>query len=285
VQGHAQAAFELQFITGARKQAEELCLLASAVLDLPMQLAEIDGERLLLAECPPLTAAAGVATAPVTNGVQCGDTVWQGDLQDGRYLVALSDGMGHGEAAQLASRQAVELLRLCLDAGYSRQQALTAVNGMMLLGGRGERFATADVLTIDLWKGHAALDKMGAAASWVQQAGVLTRCTSDTLPLGILEDIDLSGSDMRLHEGDAVVLLTDGVEEAFRSAAALENTIRAALEEENPQDAAEAILSAAYDADGGQRRDDQSAVVVFIKKHDFAKENEHVPQARKRLEG
>ncbi|MBQ4581553.1 MAG: SpoIIE family protein phosphatase [Clostridia bacterium] len=285
VQGHAQAAFELQFITGARKQAEELCLLASAVLDLPMQLAEIDGERLLLAECPPLTAAAGVATVPVTNGVQCGDTVWQGDLQDGRYLVALSDGMGHGEAAQLASRQAVELLRLCLDAGYSRQQALTAVNGMMLLGSRGERFATADVLTIDLWKGHAALDKMGAAASWVQQAGVLTRCTSDTLPLGILEDIDLSGSDMRLHEGDAVVLLTDGVEEAFRSTAALENTIRAALEEENPQDAAEAILSAAYDADGGQRRDDQSAVVVFIRKHDFAKENEHVPQARKRLEG
>lgn len=278
VQGHAQAAFELQFITGARKQAEELCLLTSAVLDVPMQLAEIDGDRLLLTECPPLTVQVVIASAPVTNGVHCGDTAWQGILQDGRCLVALSDGMGHGEAAELASRQAVELLRLCLDAGYSRQQTLTAVNGMMLLGGRGERFATADVLTIDLWKGHAALDKMGAAASWVCQMGMLTRCTGDALPLGILEEIDLSGSEIRLKEGDAVVLVTDGVEEAFRSVSALENTIKSALEEADPQDAAEAILSAAYDADGGERRDDQSAVVVYIRKND-AKVKENVPQA------
>ncbi len=266
VQGHVQAAFELQFITGARKQAEELCILASALLDVPMQLAEVDGDRVLLTERPLLEAQVGVAAAPITNGTHCGDTAWHGILQDGRCLVALSDGMGHGETAELASRQAVELLRLCLDAGYSRQQTLTAVNGMMLLGGRGERFATADVLTIDLWKGQAALDKLGAAASWVCQQGMLSRCTGDALPLGILEDIELSGNDLRLRDGDAVILLTDGVEEAFHSVSALERAITAALEEESPQDAAEALLCAACDADGGQRRDDQSAVVVYIRK-------------------
>lgn len=265
VQGHVQAAFELQYITGARKQAEELCILASAVMDVPMQLAEVDGDRVLLTECPLLDVQVGIAAEPITNGTHCGDTAWHGILQDGRCLVALSDGMGHGETAELASRQAVELLRLCLDAGYSRQQTLTAVNGMMLLGGRGERFATADVLTIDLWKGQAALDKLGAAASWVCQKGMLSRCTGDALPLGILEDIELSGNDLRLRDGDAVVLLTDGVEEAFRSVSALESAIQAALEEESPQDAAEALLCAACDADGGQRRDDQSAVVMYIR--------------------
>ena len=266
VQGHTQAAFELQFITGARRQAEELCLLASAVLDAPMQLASVDGDRVLLTEEPLLTAEVGVAAEPITGGEVCGDTAWSGILADGRCLVALSDGMGHGDRAALSSRQTVELLRLCLDAGYTRRQTLTAVNGMLLLGGGGERFATADVLTIDLWKGEAALDKLGAADSWLCQQGMLTRLTGDALPLGILEDIDLSGSALRLHEGDAVVLLTDGVEDAFRSVGALEAALTSALACDTPQRAAESILTAAYAADEAQRRDDQSAVVVRIRR-------------------
>ncbi len=266
VQGHAQAAFELQFITGARRQAEELCLLASAVLDAPMQLASLDGDRVLLTEQPLLAADVGVAAEPVSGGTICGDTAWSGILQDGRCLVALSDGMGHGAAAALSSRQTVELLRLCLDAGYTRHQTLTAVNGMMLLGGAGERFATADVLTIDLWQGHAALDKLGAAASWLYQQGELIRLTGDALPLGILEDIDLTGSRLRLSAGDALVLLTDGVEDAFRSVAALEDAVRRALGCESPKEAAEALLSDAFHADEDQRRDDQSAVVVYIRR-------------------
>ncbi len=266
VQGHAQAAYELQFITGARKQAEELCLLTEAVLGQPMQLSNLDGDRVLLAEQPLLTAEVGVAGEAITGGEVCGDTAWSGRLQDGRFLAALSDGMGHGEAAALSSRQTVELLRLCLDAGYSRQQTLTAVNGMMLLGGGGERFATADVLTVDLWKGHAALDKLGAAASWLYQQGMLSRLTGDALPLGILEEIDLSGNSMKLYEGDAVILLTDGVEDAFRTVGALEDAILAALACESPADAANTLLAAAFDADEQQRRDDQSAVFVYIQK-------------------
>lgn len=266
VQGHAQAAFELQFITGARRQADDLCTLSSAILDVPMQLASVDGDRVLLTEQPLLTAEVGVAAEAITGGETCGDTAWSGMLEDGRCLVALSDGMGHGEGAALSSRQTVELLRLCLDAGYTRQQTLTAVNGMLLLGGGGERFATADVLTIDLWKGHASLDKLGAAASWLYQQGSLSRLTGDALPLGILEDIDLSGSSLRLADGDALVLLTDGVEDAFRSVAALEDAVRTALGCETAREAADALLSAAADADEGQRRDDQSAVVVYIRR-------------------
>ena len=267
VQGHAQAAFELQYITGARKQAEELCTLASVVLDAPMQLSSLDGDRVLLCELPLLRAEVGVAAEPISGGEVCGDTVWSGSLQDQRFLVALSDGMGHGQRAALSSRQTVELLRLCLDAGYTRQQTLTAVNGMMLLGGGGERFATADVLTIDLWKGQAALDKLGAAGSWLYQQGMLTRFTGDALPLGIIEEIDLSGNHLRLYEGDAVILLSDGVEDAFRNVGALENALLAALTQYSPGEAAKALLDAAFEADQQQRRDDQSAVFVYIRKN------------------
>lgn len=265
IQGHVQAVYELQLITGARKQAEELCMLSAAVLDVPMQLSELDGDRVYLRECPLLQAETGIAAEAAEDGEVCGDTAWTGMLQDGRYLAALSDGMGHGSAAALSSRQTVELIRLCLDAGYTRQQTLTAVNGMMLLGGGGERFATADVLVIDLWKGHAALDKLGAASSWVYQQGRLTRIAGDALPLGIIEEIGLCGSDLRLSEGDAVILLSDGVEEAFSTPAPLEEAILAALKQETPQAAAQMLLASALEADGGRRADDQSAVVVYIR--------------------
>lgn len=265
VQGHAQTALELHVITGARKQAEEICGLVSAVLETPMQLASLDGDRILLTERPLLLAEAGRAEAAAECGAVCGDTAWTGILADGRFLVALSDGMGHGERAALSSRQTVELLRLCMDAGYTRSQTLTAVNGMMLLGGGGERFATADVLTIDLWKGQSALDKLGAAASWVYRRGELSRITGDALPLGIIEDVAGDGACFQLSAGDAVVLLTDGVEDAFNGVQALETAVRTALTSSSPQKAAECLLASALDAGSGQRRDDQSALVVYIR--------------------
>lgn len=271
VQGHAQAAFELQYVTGARKQAEDLCLLASVVLEAPMQLASLDGDRVLIRERPPLCAEVGLSAAPVTGGEHCGDTGWSGELQDGRFLAVLSDGMGHGERAALGSQQTVELTRLCLEAGYSRQQALTAVNGMLLLGGAGERFATADVLTIDLWKGYATLDKLGAAGSWLYQRGELTRMTGDRLPLGILEEIDLGGSRLQLDAGDAVILMTDGIEDAFGQPQVLEAALLSALTCTDPGEAASALMAAALEADEGVRRDDQSVMFVYIRaaKTDF----------------
>ena len=265
VQGHVLAAFELQFITGARTQAEALARLTDAVLDTPMEINAIDGDRVLLKEIPLLQAESGAACAAISGGKICGDTSYTGRLQDGRYLAALSDGMGHGEGAAMASRQTVELLRLCLDAGYNRQQTITAVNGMMLLDGAGEHFSTADVLIIDLWSGNASLDKLGAAVSWVYSGGNLTRVTGDTLPLGIVEGVDQNGSMFRLTEGDAVVLLTDGVEDAFGSVSALEEAILASLSMTYPHAAAEKLLDAALEVGGGQRRDDQSVLVVYIR--------------------
>lgn len=270
VQGHALAAFELQFITGARKQAEELCLLMGNVVGAPMEVTRVDGDRVNLSEIPLLTVQCGSCSVPAgtpDDGLSCvcGDTAWCGRLQDGRWMAALSDGMGHGETAALASRQTVELLRLCLDAGYTRRETLTAVNGMMLLSSHGERFTTVDLLTIDLWSGQAALDKLGAAVSWICQQGTLRQLTGDALPLGILENIESRECGLRLTDGDAVILLTDGVEEAFQTRKALEDAIRLALVEDTPGDTARCIMQAAADADGGQCRDDQTVVVLRIR--------------------
>ena len=267
VNGRLHAAFELEQITGARKQAEELAELVEAVVGVPMSASRVDGDRVQLSERPPLQAICGCSCAAVStarDGEDCGDTAWCGSLQDGRCMAALSDGMGHGARAALASRQTVELLRLCLDAGYTRAQTLTAVNGMMLLSGQGERFTTVDLLTIDLWTGQASLDKLGAAGSWLYQAGELRQLNGDALPLGILENIESRECSFRLNEGDAVVLLTDGVEEAFMTRGALREAVEIALEEPSAEASAASLMEAALTTGGMQRSDDQSVAVIRI---------------------
>ncbi len=266
IRGHVRAAFDLERSADARRQAENLCLYLAPAVDAPLTVQDIREERLILMERPRFTPWVDVAMAsvwlhPEDGEGPCGDYAWSGSLEDGSFLVTLADGMGHGPQAERIARQAVTLLRLCLDAGYTREQALTAVNGMLLLGGVEERFATADVLLLDLWTGRASLDKFGSAPTWLHTEEGLSRLTGDALPLGILEGCDSDAHGIQLHPGDTLILLTDGVEEAFLTGKALEKALLQAMESEHPADT---LLQAAADADEGLRRDDQSAVFLRI---------------------
>lgn len=261
--GHLQVAYELHGAGSAEEQAAQLCGVTSRCLGKPMTIAERERARVRLTELPLLMVEAGSASACIAGGEICGDTFFVGQLQDGRFVAALSDGMGHGNQAAMESRQAVELLRLCLDAGYDRAQTLTAVNGMMLLAGQGERFTTVDLFLLDLWTGKASLDKLGAAGSYLMQEEGLSLLSGDALPLGILENVESGENLLHLHQGDALVLLSDGVEDAYESRLALETTIREALTLSGAQEAAQAILHGAQ-AEGVEAADDQTVLVLRL---------------------
>lgn len=264
VHDHVQAAFELTDIISPQRQALDLCHVVEAALGAPMTPTQIEGERVYLSEIPPLEVICGLAMDCADGEHVSGDTVWQGRLQDGRFMAAVADGMGHGEAAAIASGQTAELLRLCLDAGYSMQQTVKAVNGMMLMGSCGERFTTVDLLTVDLWTGQAMLKKLGAACSWLQQKDELTLMTGDALPIGILESVQSGEQVVRLAVGDTLVLMTDGVEEAFADRALLREAVLQALQEDEIARAAENLLFAARIAAGDRADDDQTVLVLRI---------------------
>ena len=263
VDGHLQVAYELHGAGSADEQAAQLCGITSRCLGKPMTIAERERAHVRLTEMPLMMVEAGAASRCIAGADICGDTFSLGQLQDGRFVAALSDGMGHGNQAALESRQAVELLRMCLDAGYDRAQTLTAVNGMMLLAGQGERFTTVDLFLLDLWTGKASLDKLGAAGSYLMQAEGLSLLGGDALPLGILENVESGEKLMQLHQGDTLILLSDGVEDAYENRQAMEETIRDALTLETAQDAANAILTGAQSGDSAPA-DDQTVLVLRL---------------------
>lgn len=260
VDGHVCAALQMQQGCSAQRSQEDLLRLVSGALDLPMQVDRLDHDRLYLTQAPPWRVTSGIAAQGAAGSEISGDHTWLGTISGGLFLAAVSDGMGQGDRAGSESASAVELLRLCMEAGYTRAQTLTAVNGMLLLETGGERFATVDLLTLDLWTGQAALDKLGAVSSWLLRGETLLELTGDALPIGILETVASQTSLLHLKPHDRLLLLTDGVEDAFSTPAELELAIRLALTAPTPQEAADALLARALSL--CPKHDDMTVVVI-----------------------
>ena len=78
----------------------------------------------------------------LSRGVEIvsGDSTWMGQLPGGRYVAAISDGMGVGDRAGGESERALYLLRLILNAGAEEAEAIRLLNSMLLLSGTGTFF-------------------------------------------------------------------------------------------------------------------------------------------------
>lgn len=264
VDGHAVAALEGHRPEAAAQYAEDARRLCSGALGVEMNVERIGGGQLVLREKPVYGVQIGLFGQGIGPHCVTGDAACTCRLSDGRMIAALSDGMGQGDRAGEESAWTVNLLRLCMQAGYTRTQTLTAVNGMMLLETGGERFATADLITVDLWTGEATLDKLGAAGSWLMRGSTLAELTGDALPIGILETVESRTSIMSLRPGDRILLMSDGVEDAFADRDDLQQAIRDALTEPSAQDAAQLLVQRAEKA--STRPDDRTALVLQIER-------------------
>ncbi len=237
----------------------------------PLAVSEQRADRILLEEEPPLSVQAGIASAcaagterkrraapPPDNG----DAVLTEALSGGLMLLALSDGMGHGAGARDESWKTLELLSLCLGAGYTRAQAMTAVNGAMLSATGGEKFATVDLCLIDLWSGQAFMNKLGACASFIIQGQKIHTVEGAALPLGIIEHVVPMEHRFSLSEGDMLVMMSDGVSEVFEEETII-GMIRA-HRDDTPQQLADCMLDEAKCAQDGKPIDDMTVLCARV---------------------
>lgn len=249
-----------------------LALQVGTYLGAKMAVTERRGSRILLEEKAPLRVISGVATACAVTlerkrapgeKPDNGDAVLIEPLTGGRMVLALSDGMGHGAGAQDESRKTLEMLSLCLEAGYTRAQAMTAVNGVMLSAAGGEQFATVDLCLIDLWTGEAALNKLGACASVLVQGQKIQWIQGEALPLGIIERVVPMEHRVKLGEGDLMILMSDGITDAFSSEEEIMDAVRRRVRE-TPQCLADALLLEAENRQDGLPPDDMTVLCARI---------------------
>lgn len=166
-------------------------------------------------QLPALSLEIGAALRSRSGEEVTGDSYVSRLLPGSRHVLAISDGMGSGANARQESLAALSLMVESLRAGYTRTQALDVVNALMLMCTGREMYATMDLCLIDLHTGEAAFEKLGACPAYVVRDGEVRAIGADTLPVGVLPDVQPHSLRMTLRPGDVVILLSDGVMDAF----------------------------------------------------------------------
>ena len=250
----------------------DLAVRLSLQLRKPLEIIRQEQGEVVLEEEPPMTLASGMATACAVSKERKhrparkpdnGDAVLTRSLPGGYELLALSDGMGHGAGAQEESRKTLELLSLCLEAGYTRGQAMTVVNGAMLSATGGEKFATVDLCVMNLWTGVTVMNKLGACASYILQGQKLHTVEGAALPLGIIEHAVPMEHSFTLGEGDILLLVSDGVTDAFPDEEEIPHILHQ-NRDQTPQRIADILLREALIRQNGLPSDDMTVLCARV---------------------
>ena len=148
-----------------------------------------------------------------TGQTVSGDTVIYFE-KDNKFFVILCDGMGSGDEAFHQSRLTARLFEKFLKAGFDKETSLRMINSALVLKADRENFSTVDILEIDTRTGETEFLKVGSAQSILKKKKDLQVFSSKALPVGIIENIDISPIRCIVENGDIILMMTDGISEA-----------------------------------------------------------------------
>ena len=217
----------------------------------------------------------GVTRARKQGQQHCGDNYAFMQLRDGKYILALSDGMGSGTRAARESSATIALLEQFLESGFDKNTAVKLINSVLVLKSPDESFATIDLSAVDLYTGSVEFAKIGAATTFIKKKQKVEVIKSTSLPIGILDNIDIEISSKTVSDGDFIVMMTDGVLDSRSDMLQKEQWVKEELMAQkttNPQEIADALLQKAvvhYDNDDD---DDMTVLVAKV----WEKCNQHV---------
>ncbi len=210
----------------------------------------------------PYDAFFGLAAAKKDGSEKSGDTHSVTRISDDRFLVALSDGMGSGEQANRVSSVTLSLIESFYKAGMKSELILGTVAKLLAITAE-ETFTALDVSVIDLKNCTADFIKYGAPYGFIVGENGIRIVESNSLPLGILDELKPSVATAKLAAGDMVILVTDGIADAFGSPTDLAEFLRT-LPALNPQTLADDVMKRALSLTDGKREDDMTVLAVRI---------------------
>jgi len=211
----------------------------------------------------------GIACAAKGGEWLSGDSFSTVELGNGKFAVAISDGMGNGERARVESSAALSILQQLLQSGMDEQLAIKSVNSVLMLRSSDEIYATVDLAIIDLYTAKTTFMKIGSTPSFIKRGNEVLPITANNLPIGILKDIEVDLVVHQLMPGDVLVMMTDGVYDAPGHAANKELWMKRILSEmksDTPQDIADKLLDTVIRHHDGEVVDDMTVIVAKIDK-------------------
>ena len=210
----------------------------------------------------------GIATETKADSSISGDSDIQTKLQDGKYLIAISDGMGSGKEARKSSKMAIAMLNKLLSSGFEKDISLRLINSTLASINEEDMYSTLDISIFDLYSKKLEFIKNGACPTFIKNKKDVEVLKSISLPTGIVNNIDLVVYDRELIDDDIIVMCSDGILESTEEYTNKELWIKFLLEEletDDPQKIADIILQEAIDNNYGKAKDDMTVIVAKIK--------------------
>lgn len=217
-------------------------------------------------EDTPFYALSAVSAKARERTAANGDNFSLFTLNNGGYHICLSDGMGSGAAASKESEMVVDLIEKLMEAGFPRETAIRMMNSAMVLKGDNNSYSTLDFAGIDLYTGQLELTKIGAAASFIRTRKDVHCMSRASLPAGVDTDQVPKPQCEKLHNGDFLVMVTDGVLE-YLHVKNPEETFADMIREIKTDNAgvlADTLMERVMLYTGGQALDDMTIVVTGI---------------------
>ena len=207
-------------------------------------------------------AVFGIAKAKKDGSDTSGDTHSVMRINGDKFMFALSDGMGSGQRAQNISSASLSLIESFYKAGLNGSLILSTVNKLLAINTE-DSFTALDVSVIDLKTCTADFIKYGSPYGFIINDNGIKIIEGNALPLGIIDELKPSVATTQLEGGDMVLLLTDGISDAFGSSGDIIDFLRT-VPAKNPQTLADEILNYAVMLSNGQKKDDMTALAVRV---------------------
>lgn len=230
--------------------------------------ADITEDKIYLSfkKAPAFDAVFGVSFAVKDGSDFSGDTHSVTRICEDKFLIALSDGMGSGEYAQNVSSSALSLIESFYKAGLESNLILSTVNKLLAVNCE-DSFTALDVSVVDLKTCRVDFIKYGSPYGFVINQTGIRIIEGNSLPLGILEELTPSVCSTTLFEGDIILLISDGISDAFGSSGDLIEYLKS-VPALNPKSLSDGVLEKAISLNGGVKNDDMTALAVrIIKNH------------------
>lgn len=221
-----------------------------------------DKTYLIFKKQAPYDAVFGISKAIKEGSIVSGDTHSVIKIDGDKFMIALSDGMGSGENAQKVSSIALSLIESFYKAGLSGNLILNTVNKLLSINAE-DNFTALDISVVDLKNCQADFIKYGSPYGFILGERGIKIVEGNSLPLGILDDLKPSVCHTDLSQESMILLVTDGISDAFGSADDLIEFVRS-LPALNPQSLTDEILKRALQLSNEKPADDMTALAVRI---------------------
>lgn len=214
-----------------------------------------------------LSITTGVAKLSKYDGMVSGDSYTFMNTGDGKYIVALSDGMGSGQTAATQSRATISLLEQFMESGFDKDITVKIINSILVLRSNDDSFSTIDMTIIDLYEGEAEFVKVGAVPTFIKKQNHVEVIRSASMPAGILCNLETELIHKKVYSGDYIIMMSDGIIDSFNNVGGSDKPLLRfieGIESLNPQEIADVILNRAYENCEEKPIDDMIVLVAKV---------------------